>query len=117
MQNRSVPMEPDRDERMPWSGHPAKTSESEAGSLMWPASMRTSCTITECIKRATAAARDPNSVLAFNSKDIIWPSVATIIPDWYYNFYGDDEPLRDNYDMMNALSSTIASRTLNPITR
>ncbi len=29
MQNRSVPMEPDRDERMPWSGHPAKTSESE----------------------------------------------------------------------------------------
>jgi len=30
LQNRSVPMEPDRDERMPWSGHPAKTSESEA---------------------------------------------------------------------------------------
>ena len=30
MQNRSVPMEPDRDERMPWLGHPAKTSESEA---------------------------------------------------------------------------------------
>ena len=29
LQNRSVPMEPDRDERMPWSGHPAKTSESE----------------------------------------------------------------------------------------
>ena len=32
LQNRSVPMEPDRDERMPWSGHPAKTSES------WPLS-------------------------------------------------------------------------------
>src|SRR5262249_52314673 len=30
MQNRSVPMEPDRDERQGWSGHPAKTSESEA---------------------------------------------------------------------------------------
>ncbi|MCP4175728.1 MAG: hypothetical protein GY758_33700, partial [Fuerstiella sp.] len=26
----------------------------------------------------------------------------TIIPDWYYNFYGDDRPLRDNYDMMKA---------------
>ena len=24
----------------------------------------------------------------------------TIIPDWYYNFYGDDRPLRDNYEMM-----------------
>ncbi len=36
----------------------------------------------------------------FNSKDIIWPSVVTIIPDWYYNFYGDDRLLRDNYDMM-----------------
>jgi alpha-L-rhamnosidase len=23
-----------------------------------------------------------------------------VIPDWYYNFYGDDRLLRDNYDMM-----------------
>ena len=30
MQNRSTPMDPDRDERQGWSGHPAKTSESEA---------------------------------------------------------------------------------------
>ena len=36
----------------------------------------------------------------FNSKDIVWPSVVTIIPDWYYDFYGDDQPLRDNYEMM-----------------
>src|SRR3990172_6339933 len=30
MQNRSIPMDPDRDERQGWSCHPAKTSESEA---------------------------------------------------------------------------------------
>ena len=36
----------------------------------------------------------------FNSKDFLWPSVATIIPDWYYDFYGDDRLIRDNYQMM-----------------
>ena len=35
-----------------------------------------------------------------NSKDFVWPSVATIIPDWYYDFYGDDRLIRDNYQMM-----------------
>ncbi len=30
MQQRSVPLDPDRDERQPWLGHPAKTAESEA---------------------------------------------------------------------------------------
>jgi alpha-L-rhamnosidase len=101
MQNRSVPMEPDRDERMPWSGHPAKTSESEG----WV--FNVARFYDHFLHNYRVHQADDGSLQeilppywTFNSKDIIWPSVATIIPDWYYNFYGDDRLLRDNYDMM-----------------
>ncbi len=101
MQNRSVPMEPDRDERMPWSGHPAKTSESEG----WAFNV---ARFYEHFLHNYRAHQQADGSLQeilppywqFNGKDIIWPSVATIIPDWYYNFYGDARPLRDNFEMM-----------------
>ncbi len=101
MQNRSVPMEPDRDERMPWSGHPAKTSESEG----W--AFNVARFYEHFLHNYRMHQADDGSLQEilppywkFNSKDIIWPSVVTIIPDWYYNFYGDDRPLRDNFEMM-----------------
>ena len=101
LQNRSVPMEPDRDERMPWSGHPAKTSESEG----WV--FNVARFYDHFLHNYRIHQADDGSLQeilppywTFNSKDIIWPSVATIIPDWYYNFYGDERLLRDNYDMM-----------------
>jgi alpha-L-rhamnosidase len=101
MQNRSVPMEPDRDERMPWSGHPAKTSESEG----W--AFNVARFYEHFLHNYRAHQEDDGSLQeilppywTFNSKDIIWPSVVTIIPDWYYNFYGDDRLLRDNYELM-----------------
>ena len=101
MQNRSVPMEPDRDERMPWSGHPAKTSESE-GYVFNVARF-----YDHFLHNYRAHQGEDGSLQeilppywTFNSKDIIWPSVITIIPDWYYNFYGDLRPLADNYDCM-----------------
>ena len=101
LQNRSVPMEPDRDERMPWSGHPAKTSESEG----WVFNV---ARFYEHFLHNYRVHQGEDGSLqeilppywTFNSKDIVWPSVATIIPDWYYNFYGDDRLLRDNYQMM-----------------
>ncbi len=103
MQNRSVPMEPDRDERMPWSGHPAKTSESEG----W--AFDVARFYEHFLHNYRMHQADDGSLQEilppywlFNSKDIIWPSVVTIIPDWYYNFYGDDRLLRDNYEMMKA---------------
>ncbi|MFV1967493.1 MAG: family 78 glycoside hydrolase catalytic domain [Pirellulaceae bacterium] len=101
LQNRSVPMEPDRDERMPWSGHPAKTSESEG----WAFNVaRFYEHFLHNYRAHQAADGSLQEILPpywlFNSKDIIWPSVVTIIPDWYYNFYGDDRLLRDNFDMM-----------------
>jgi alpha-L-rhamnosidase len=105
MQNRTVPMEPDRDERMPWSGHPAKTSESEG----WEFNVaRFYDHFLHNYRVHQAEDGSLQEILppywTFNSKDIIWPSVATIIPDWYYNFYGDDKPLRENYDMMKAFT-------------
>ncbi|MBC8353992.1 MAG: family 78 glycoside hydrolase catalytic domain [Planctomycetes bacterium] len=101
LQNRSVPMEPDRDERMPWSGHPAKTSESEG----WAFNVaRFYEHFLHNYRVHQADDGHMQEILPpywlFDGRDIIWPSVATIIPDWYYNFYGDDRPLRDNYDMM-----------------
>ena len=94
LQNRSVPMEPDRDERMPWSGHPAKTSESEG----WV--FNVARFYEHFLHNYRVHQADDGSLQeilppywTFNSKDIVWPSVATIIPDWYYNFYGDDRLL------------------------
>ena len=98
MQNRSVPMEPDRDERMPWSGHPAKTSESEGYAF------NVARFYDHFLHNYRVHQADDGSLQeilppywTFNSKDIIWPSVITVIPDWYYNFYGDLRPLADNY--------------------
>lgn len=101
MQNRSVPMEPDRDERMPWSGHPAKTSESE-GYVFNVARF-----YDHFLHNYRAHQGEDGSLQeilppywTFNSKDIIWPSVVTVIPDWYYDFYGDSRPLSDNFECM-----------------
>ena len=101
MQNRSVPMEPDRDERMPWSGHPAKTSESEGYAF------NVARFYDHFLHNYRAHQGDDGSLQeilppywTFNSKDIIWPSIITVIPDWYYNFYGDLRPLADNFECM-----------------
>lgn len=101
LQNRSVPMEPDRDERMPWSGHPAKTSESE-GWVFNVARFYEHFLHNYRVHQAEDGSLQEilPPYWLFNGKDIVWPSVATIIPDWYCDFYGDDQPLRDNYEMM-----------------
>jgi alpha-L-rhamnosidase len=101
MQNRSVPMEPDRDERMPWSGHPAKTSESE-GYVFNVARF-----YDHFLKNYRLHQGEDGSLQeilppywTFNYKDTIWPSVVTVIPDWYCNFYGDPRLLADNFECM-----------------
>lgn len=101
MQNRSLPMEPDRDERMPWSGHPAKTSESEG----WV--FRVSRFYDHYLDNYRAHQADDGSLQeilppywSFNSKDVVWPSVVSIIPNWLHDFYGDRRVLEDNYEMM-----------------
>ena len=102
-------MEPDRDERMPWSGHPAKTSESEGYAFNVA---RFYDHFLHNYRMHQGADGSLQEILppywTFNSKDIIWPSIITIIPDWYFNFYGDIRPLADNYRVHEALGTVSA---------
>jgi alpha-L-rhamnosidase len=101
MQNRSTPMDPDRDERQGWSGHPAKTSESEAfvynvASFYsnWLKSVRLDQHSDGSLQEVSPG------YWTFNSRGTIWPAIATIIPNWYYDFYGDSRVLENNYEAM-----------------
>lgn len=101
LQNRSIPMEPDRDERQGWSGHPAKTSESEGYCFnvapfyaSWLHSVRLD-------QHADGALQEISpGYWTFGSKGTVWPAVVTIIPNWLHDFYGDERALADNYDAM-----------------
>ena len=101
LQNRSIPMEPDRDERQGWSGHPAKTSESEAYQFhvapfyqSWLDSIRAD-------QHADGALQEISpGYWTFGSKGTIWPAVITIIPEWFHAFYADTRILDDNYPAM-----------------
>lgn len=101
MQDRSIPMEPDRDERQGWSGHPAKTSESEGYEFdvapfyaSWLASVRLD-------QHADGALQEISpGYWTFGSKGTVWPAIITIIPNWIHDFYGDTRVLADNYDAM-----------------
>ncbi|MBX3256875.1 MAG: family 78 glycoside hydrolase catalytic domain [Chitinophagaceae bacterium] len=115
MQNRSLPMEPDRDERMPWSGHPSKTSESEG----W--AFNVANFYDHFLHNYRAHQADDGSLQeilppywTFNSKGILWPSVATVIPDWMYSFYGDIRILQSNYNMMKRFVEFTTQTYLKP---
>ena len=98
MQERGVPLDPDRDERQAWLGHPAKTSESEGyvfNVAPFYASFMGEIRIDQ---RADGNISDAGSIWPFYSGCAVWPSVITIMPDWYYQFYGDRRILEQNYD-------------------
>ncbi len=99
MYRRSVPLDPDRDERQGWLGDPAKDSESDAYNFnvapfyaKWLQDIRLD-------QRSSGEIPDVSpTYYPFYNKTIVWPSVITIIPDWFYNFYGDKRILIDNYE-------------------
>ncbi len=98
MQNRGMPLDPDRDERQAWLGHPAKTSESEAYQFNVAPFYTSFLAETRLDQRADGNISDAGSVWPFYSGDPIWPSVITILPEWFYNFYGDRRILEQNYE-------------------
>lgn len=115
MQNRSLPMEPDRDERMPWSGHPSKTSESEG----WAFNVFNFYDhFLHNYREHQAEDGSVQEILppywTFNSKGILWPSVTTVIPDWMYSFYGDIRILQSNYNMMKGFVDFTTKTYLKP---
>ena len=97
---RSAPLDPDRDERQAWMGDPSKDSESQAYNFhvapfyaKWMDDVRRS-------QRADGSIPD----VAMNwdwGRSIPWPSVFTIIPDWFLDFYADQNVVEKQYDAMN----------------
>jgi alpha-L-rhamnosidase len=96
---RSAPLDPDRDERQAWTGDPAKDAESEAFNFnvapfytKWMDDMRRS-------QRADGSLPDVSMYWTWGD-GVEWPSVFTIIPDWFTEFYADNRVAETNYAAM-----------------
>ena len=96
---RSAPLDPDRDERQAWMGDPAKDAESEAFNFhvaafytKWMEDVRRS-------QRADGTIPDVSMNWEWGN-GVEWPSVFTIIPDWYQDFYADRRLAETHYEAM-----------------
>jgi alpha-L-rhamnosidase len=97
-----VPLDPDRDERQPWVGDPAKDSEGEAFNFNVAAFYEKwiNDNFLDQMPDGQLSDVSPTYWAFYHSDDIAWPSVVTIIPDWFYSFYGDRRILEVNYKPM-----------------
>jgi alpha-L-rhamnosidase len=96
-----VPLDPDRDERQGWTGDVAIDSEGEAFNFNVAAFYDKWINDVFLDQAPDGKQSDvsPDYWIYF-SGDIPWPSVLTIIPDWFYGFYGDRRILEGNYGPM-----------------
>ncbi len=110
-----VPLDPDRDERQPWVGDPAKDSEGEAFTFNVAAYFQkwTHDNFLDQAPNGQQGDVAPQYWAFFHPDDIAWPSVVTIIPDWMYSFYGDRGILESNYEPMKKWVDYVA-RQLKP---
>jgi alpha-L-rhamnosidase len=97
-----APLDPDRDERQPWVGDPAKDSEGEAFNFNVAAFYAKWINDNFLDQKPDGQLSDVSPAYwpFYHSDDIPWPSVVTIIPDWLYSFYGDRRILEGNYEPM-----------------
>ncbi len=101
MQERGVPMDPDRDERQAWLSVSEMTSETE-GCLYKVAAFYQSF-LGECRidQREDGCLSDAGSLWRWSqSGDPCWPAVVITTPWSCYLMYGDRRILADNYPMM-----------------
>ena len=96
---RSAPLDPDRNERQPWMGDPAKDAESEAYNF------NVAPFYTKWMDDVQRSQRQDGTIpnLSMNwewGEGVEWPSVFTIIPDWFLDFYADKNVLKTQYDAM-----------------
>jgi alpha-L-rhamnosidase len=96
---RSAPLDPDRDERQAWMGDPAKDSESEAYNFNVAAFYTKWMDDVKRAQRTDGSIPEVAMYWTFES-GVEWPSVFTIIPDWYTGFYADNTLEANNYDAM-----------------
>ncbi|MCW3058479.1 MAG: inverting alpha-L-rhamnosidase, partial [Capsulimonas sp.] len=96
---RGAPLDPDRDERMPWEGDPAKDSESNAYNF------DVAAFYTKWMQDIRRSQREDGSLPSVSmywklGNGLEWPSVYSIIPDWYTGFYGDTGLQQDHYEAL-----------------
>ena len=99
---RSVPMEPDRDERMGWLGTQARDFESnccnfDAAALLgkWLEDIRL-----DQLPDGHLPDVSPTFWAMYNS-GIVWPSNIAILPEIMYDLYGDRRAVEANYAALN----------------
>jgi len=95
---RSVPMDPDRIERMPWLGDPAKVAESDGYYFDVAAFYRK--WLDDIVLDQHPDGELPEVAPAYWESyrgDLVWPSAAPIIAEWLYDFYGDIRAVRRLY--------------------
>ncbi len=96
---RSAPLDPDRDERMAWTGDPAKDAESEAYNFNVEPFYATWMDDEESTQRADGSLPDVTMYWLFGY-GVEWPSTFTIIPDWFIDFYDDSRLAEKHYAAM-----------------
>lgn len=96
---RSAPLDPDRDERQPWMGDPAKDAESEAYNFNVEPFYSKWMDDVERSQRADGTIPDVSMYWTWGD-GVEWPSVFTIIPDWFIDFYGDRRVAETHYAAM-----------------
>ena len=111
---RSLPMEPDRDERQGWLGTQAKDFESNAYNFhmaglltKWLGDIRLDQLPDGHIPDVSP------TYWSLYHKGIVWPSNIVILPEIQHDFYGDRRALERNYDAMKNWMKFI-SRHLKP---
>jgi alpha-L-rhamnosidase len=96
---RSAPIDPDRDERQPWTGDPAKDAESQA--YNWNVEPFYAKWMDDVERSQRADGTIPNvSMYWTGGYGVEWPSVFTIIPDWFIHFYGNRRVAETHYPAM-----------------
>lgn len=100
MQERGVPMDPDRDERQAWLSVSEKTSETEGYMYNVSAFYNNFLDETRSSQRDDGLLSEAGSLWSWNTKDPCWPAVITTTPWSCYNMYGDKRVLSENYPTM-----------------
>jgi len=101
MQERGLPLDPDRDERQPWLSTSDMTSETESYMYQTYSFYNNFLNETQMDQRADGSISDAGSFWHWAyTKDPCWPSIAASLPWSNYYFYANPEVLKTNYEMM-----------------
>jgi len=110
---RSVPLDPDRNERMPWMGDPAKDAESQA--FNWNIEPFYAKWMDDVARSQRRDGTIPDvSMYLKRGSGVEWPAVFTILPDWFIDFYGDRSVADKHYDAMKKWVLAMSQRNALP---